>query len=138
MATLPPMGPGAGMGMQMPAGPASTDPSALMEQLVALADDDQQQLVMQQQMQQQELAEAQRQAMIQALQGLIQGLAGGAHVAGGAEAAVPPNEEYAGVAPGMPADALAQIPDPAAGGVMGAGGVGAPVLQPDEIPPEFG
>jgi len=129
------MGP-AMMGQQatMPAtGPASTDPAALVQQFVAMATNDQQALEMQQQMQMAELAEAQKAAMIQALQGMIQGLGGAAHAPGGAEAAVPPAEDYAGMAPELPMDALAQLPQPGMGG-RGQG----PIIQPDEIPPEFG
>ena len=117
-----------------PAGPMSTDPAALIQQLVAMASDDQTQLEMQQQMQMQQLADQQKQAMIQALQGLIQGLGGGAHVPGGPEAAAAPIDEYQGIAPGLPMEALAQAD------MMGGGGPAGPmpIVQPDEIPPQFG
>lgn len=117
---------------QAPAGPVSTDPNALVQQLLALAGDDQAQLQAQQMMEQQALADAQKQAMIQALQALMQGLGGDAQVAVGADAAAPPADDYQGVAPTLPADALSQLPQ------AGAPASGEPVLQPDEIPPQFG
>lgn len=127
----------------MPAGPISTDPMALMEQIAALAADDQAQLQMQQQMQMQQLTEQQKSTLVQALQGLVSALGEGAHALGGAEAAVPPAGDYAGVAPGMPMDALAEGQAAIDAGVPGmemAAGMppGMPVISPDEIPPQFG
>lgn len=66
---------------------SSTDPRAVLEALTRMAASDRQQLQMIQQIEGAELADAQKQAMIQALQAMIQQLSQDAHVPAGPDAA---------------------------------------------------
>lgn len=85
------------------------------------------------------LAEEQRQALVAALTVMVQALGQGAHMPAGADAATASNDAYAGMAPQLPADVLAQHDQQSAQlapGVMSPRG--EPVFQPDAIPPEYG
>lgn len=107
---------------------ASTDPQQILEALTQMATSDQQQLAMMQQIEGSQLEEAQKQAMIEALQAMIQQLSQDALVpAGAASAAEAPSAMGPAQSP-----AIQEIMPPGMSRMSGE-----PVPDPYDIPPGY-